>query len=145
MPVCSRCGVDQPADAFSEESQPSCEPCYEIELDEEAAGGEIGNDDHDHDVEVEVEDDTAIDDNDKDDHDDDTPPPKPLKVKVISRLVLMSMQHYEMAALLSFSLSSMEASTLYAYSSMLGPILPTRIVASKRVSEMHCHKRPPTF
>ncbi|CAB9513034.1 expressed unknown protein [Seminavis robusta] len=41
MPICSRCGVDQPDDAFSEESQPLCEYCYEIELEEEAAGGEI--------------------------------------------------------------------------------------------------------
>lgn len=41
MPLCSRCGVDQPPDAFSEESHPLCETCYQIELEEEAAGGEI--------------------------------------------------------------------------------------------------------
>lgn len=44
MPVCSRCGVDQPEEAFSEESEPLCDTCYEIELEEEAAGGIIGND-----------------------------------------------------------------------------------------------------
>ena len=44
MPVCGRCGVDQPEDAFSDESHPLCEYCYATELEEEAAGGEIGND-----------------------------------------------------------------------------------------------------
>lgn len=44
MPICGRCGIDQPEDAFSTESQPLCETCYEIEIEEEAAGGEIGND-----------------------------------------------------------------------------------------------------
>jgi len=36
--------VDQPQDAFTEESMPLCESCYEIELEDEYAGGAIGND-----------------------------------------------------------------------------------------------------
>ena len=44
MPICSGCCNNYPDDAFSQESQPLCEYCYEQELEEEAAGGEIGND-----------------------------------------------------------------------------------------------------
>ena len=41
MPVCRRCGVDQPDEAFSAESHPWCEHCYALELEEEAAGGDF--------------------------------------------------------------------------------------------------------
>jgi len=73
--ICSRCGVDQPESAFSAESEPLCESCYDLELEEEAQGGIIGHDldsflgdDADNVDQAIVENDEDHEENDNDDH-----------------------------------------------------------------------------